>query len=306
MNKHKFLYAILAFIAIAVAILAFKFNRQNEHISNNNVTQIDDSFTIKEVYDQTIPECDFNGCPEYKEMDVDGDGEFESIIYKRIAMTKDAGEVLIVDNGKVDLRIGGAGLSYKQNEDTLGITVSYVQEFDETGLNPKVWANEKWIYIDGKYILYDDYSGFCDKHIETENNNRITEPYNITPKYPDFDKKRGVSNFKTVISRAIESGANFAGYYTVATWGCGTDCFGYSIIDLRTGEIIDFSPVNENYNIGGFELRGRYLIMRPVTSGQLVKYYKLEEYKNYSGGIVNMFNLICTETSIKDVYGSLE
>jgi len=34
-----------------------------------------------------------------------------------------------------------------------------------------------------------------------------------------------------------EKGVNFAGHFTVVTWGCGTECSLFAIVDLRTGRI---------------------------------------------------------------------
>lgn len=45
--------------------------------------------------------------------------------------------------------------------------------------------------------------------------------------------------FKTRIREAMQNGANFAGRYTIAYWGCGTDCTDYAIIDAETGETWD-------------------------------------------------------------------
>jgi hypothetical protein len=46
------------------------------------------------------------------------------------------------------------------------------------------------------------------------------------------------SKFRTVITDTVKSeGANFAGHFTIATWGCGTNCSLFAIIDLRTGQI---------------------------------------------------------------------
>jgi hypothetical protein len=41
--------------------------------------------------------------------------------------------------------------------------------------------------------------------------------------------------YKTVITQASTLPANFAGHYRVATWGCGTDCRGFAIINKHTG-----------------------------------------------------------------------
>src|SRR5258708_19850026 len=37
--------------------------------------------------------------------------------------------------------------------------------------------------------------------------------------------------YRTMIRRGAAKGPNFAGHYTIATWGCGTSCVSITIID---------------------------------------------------------------------------
>ncbi len=41
--------------------------------------------------------------------------------------------------------------------------------------------------------------------------------------------------YKTVITADAGKPVNFAGHYRVVTWGCGTDCRGFAIINKLTG-----------------------------------------------------------------------
>lgn len=44
--------------------------------------------------------------------------------------------------------------------------------------------------------------------------------------------------FKTIINRAYNAKKpDFAGYYSVASWGCGTACVEYAMIDRRNGKV---------------------------------------------------------------------
>ena len=43
--------------------------------------------------------------------------------------------------------------------------------------------------------------------------------------------------FRTVLKLGAATGPNFAGRYTVVTWGCGTDCQSIAIIDAKTGAV---------------------------------------------------------------------
>lgn len=45
--------------------------------------------------------------------------------------------------------------------------------------------------------------------------------------------------FRTVLSRGAAEGPNFAGHYTVVSWGCGTMCQEFMIVDALTGRVYD-------------------------------------------------------------------
>ena len=47
--------------------------------------------------------------------------------------------------------------------------------------------------------------------------------------------------FRTVLTDEAKRGVNFAGHYRVATWGCGSDCHAFAIIDAVTGAV-HFTP----------------------------------------------------------------
>jgi len=57
----------------------------------------------------------------------------------------------------------------------------------------------------------------------------------------DWQSDSRALEFKTTISnQVIQNGINFAGKYSVATWGCGSGCQESTIIDLQTGKISAF------------------------------------------------------------------
>jgi hypothetical protein len=43
--------------------------------------------------------------------------------------------------------------------------------------------------------------------------------------------------FRTELRRQAAGGPNFAGHFTIATWGCGSSCFQFAIVDARTGQV---------------------------------------------------------------------
>jgi hypothetical protein len=44
--------------------------------------------------------------------------------------------------------------------------------------------------------------------------------------------------YRTLLREEISKGANFAGHYRVAIWGCGTSCAMFAIVNLKTGRVI--------------------------------------------------------------------
>jgi hypothetical protein len=76
------------------------------------------------------------------------------------------------------------------------------------------------------------------------------------PKAPSFDSytvpteekisnpKLDLSNnsiakrYQTVLRQELNNGANFAGHYRVAIWGCGSSCAMFAVINLKTGHVI--------------------------------------------------------------------
>ena len=43
--------------------------------------------------------------------------------------------------------------------------------------------------------------------------------------------------FRTNLRNSAQEGPNFAGHYTVVTWGCGTACMVFAVVDARTGRV---------------------------------------------------------------------
>ncbi len=45
--------------------------------------------------------------------------------------------------------------------------------------------------------------------------------------------------YRTMIRQGAAKGANFAGHYTVAEWGCGSSCVSLVVVDAMTGHVYD-------------------------------------------------------------------
>ena len=55
--------------------------------------------------------------------------------------------------------------------------------------------------------------------------------------------------FRTRIQEAAKDGVNFAGHYVVASWGCGTGCTQFVVLDAITGAVAEppFESVDFHY-----------------------------------------------------------
>lgn len=62
------------------------------------------------------------------------------------------------------------------------------------------------------------------------------------PAKPDVRSHPRSRLFRTMIRRGAQEGPNFAGHYTLVTWGCGTGCVGVAIVDAVSGKV--FHPAN--------------------------------------------------------------
>jgi hypothetical protein len=54
----------------------------------------------------------------------------------------------------------------------------------------------------------------------------------------DWSSDASALRFRTRIEAGRQAGANFAGHLSIITWGCGTQCLSYQILDLRTGRLV--------------------------------------------------------------------
>lgn len=94
----------------------------------------------------------------------------------------------------------------------------------------------------------DEAKSVCEEQLENQPDNRLVEKYKGIPKPVDFTTLPEAKLFYTVITSTAAAGPNFAGHFTVASWGCGTDCVGYAVVDAKTGEIIAYSVANGEYH----------------------------------------------------------
>lgn len=71
------------------------------------------------------------------------------------------------------------------------------------------------------------------------------------------------SLFRTMLREGAKSSPNFAVYYTVIMWGCGSDCMQVAVVDARNGRVY-FAPFTTSVSMkADFRLNSRLLIRNP-------------------------------------------
>lgn len=90
------------------------------------------------------------------------------------------------------------------------------------------------------------------------------------PAAVDFTSNSDAALFRTTITEQAKEGPNFAGHYTVATWGCGTECEGYAIIDTITGKIVVYEPYIAHKVSDGliYSLDSNILTLNPKSTNE--------------------------------------
>ena len=114
------------------------------------------------------------------------------------------------------------------------------------------------------------------------------EDYPVTKEYKgeiaevDFESAPQYYNFYTAITNGAKEGPNFAGKYTIVTWGCGAPCQSNIVVDSQTGKILDgfFSAWGSDYNIDST------LLISDIGAykGTVIEYYEFKDEK---------LNLVC-------------
>lgn len=79
---------------------------------------------------------------------------------------------------------------------------------------------------------------------------KVDSIYRGRPAPVDFTPTPGWRTFRTVLREGARFGPDFAGHMTVVTWGCGSDCVQFAVVDARTGRIYG-SPVSTSADVDG-------------------------------------------------------
>jgi len=155
----------------------------------------------------------------------------------------------------------------------------------------------------GDLLTDNENESFCEKEMQTLGDMSSFEDFNGLIKPVDFSNFPEAKTYYTRITETVKSGPNFAKHFTLVYWGCGTDCYGFSVVDADTGEIIAFNPVNGEYQLrDGYGLDSTYFVLDPVHAEQERKFYKI--VKGNDGKY--QLEIACTELSEGEMYEPAE
>jgi hypothetical protein len=118
----------------------------------------------------------------------------------------------------------------------------------------------------------------------------VKEPYPGPAVKEPKPRSKWARTYRTRIAHEYkEGGQNFAGHFSLVTWGCGTDCVSFAIVDATTGEVFD-PPFEGLTNVDGkghsfeglvFEKQSELLIASgcPEEKNCGVRYYRWHDHK---------------------------
>lgn len=82
------------------------------------------------------------------------------------------------------------------------------------------------------------------------------EVFHGRPAAPHLETARA-RLFRTAIFKGAKAGANFAGHFALVSWGCGSSCGSYVLVDSESGKIYEPPElVNVELGTGGPVYRG--------------------------------------------------
>lgn len=67
----------------------------------------------------------------------------------------------------------------------------------------------------------------------------VQQVFHGTPAPVNLRSNPQAPAYRTRLKKAASGGPDFAGHYTVAEWGCGSNCQAHSFIDAKNGAVID-------------------------------------------------------------------
>lgn len=89
------------------------------------------------------------------------------------------------------------------------------------------------------------------------------------PAILDLSSHQSAEMFRTTLMQGVTKGPNFAGHYALVSWGCGNECQGTLVVELKTGQVYSvrggLRPLQSSRGLD-FRLGSRLLIVDPPCS----------------------------------------
>ena len=89
----------------------------------------------------------------------------------------------------------------------------------------------------GENIDYDDVKIYKKYNLESKFEDHEVSIYDGELVAPDFATNPDARRFITRITKACEKGINFAGHFTLVTWGCGSPCQNGVVVNRKTSTL---------------------------------------------------------------------
>jgi hypothetical protein len=188
----KFRGLLLLILGIIIGVTLVKFT-QSLNIIPSKIT----STPIPTQENIDIPECNFGLCPRYLSEPWVINGEDVSVVIVPTAMTKGAGQLWIIQKGKVVYKspeLPEISAAYNGNS----LNIKHVSEWKADGLWPKTWETDELVYTDGTFKLVNPLLSPTPKSIQINNSNLKTAIKIAKEKgYDVFSTNEDEDNFST-------------------------------------------------------------------------------------------------------------
>jgi hypothetical protein len=82
----------------------------------------------------------------------------------------------------------------------------------------------------------------------------------------NFARDTAVRRFRTTLRDGVIGGPNFAGHFALVTWGCGTECQSYAIVDLVDGIVRGEGGLDFSCHLVDYTRTSRLVVMTPADT----------------------------------------
>lgn len=136
-------------------------------------------------------------------------------------------------------------------------------DWQEFKVTVKMLDTETGWQVDGSGSLNMDNNEVSSNTIRFEDF-LVAEKYTGKPAPLDYSSNPQMKHFKTYLTTALETGANFAGNYTIVEIGCGSSCQAIYILNTQNGKFV--AQITACLG-ASYQIDSRLLIINPPLDG---------------------------------------